>query len=41
MLKIILSIENDISSLEERPVVELMNTLVKILANETRSKMSQ
>ena len=34
MLKIIESIENDISSLEERPVVDLMNTLTKIIATE-------
>jgi hypothetical protein len=41
MLKIIESIENDISSLEERPVVELMNSLTKIISSDQRSKMSQ
>jgi hypothetical protein len=32
MATIINSIENDISSLEERPVVELMHTLNKIMS---------
>lgn len=40
MLKLIDSIKNDISSLEERPVVDLVNALTKLISQRQRGKVA-